>query len=89
MRMHLASAEHAGSVHVWLAATCAQLGQREEARTEVAEVLRIELTYTIDGTERRLRSFKFPKDAEHYFEGLHNVRGLGLAPLRLLSASVL
>jgi adenylate cyclase len=46
------------SAHVWLAATYAQLRQPEEARAEVAEVLRIQPTYTIDGTERRVRSFK-------------------------------
>jgi adenylate cyclase len=56
--------------HVWLAATHAQLDQLEEARTEAAEVLRIEPKYTIDGTQRRLNSFKFPKDAEHFFDGL-------------------
>jgi adenylate cyclase len=61
------------AAHVWLAATYAQLGQLAEARAEVAEVLRIEPTYTIDGTERRLRRLKFLKDAEHYFDYLRKV----------------
>jgi adenylate cyclase len=38
--------------------------------TEVAEVLRIEPKYAINGTQRRLISFKFPKDAEHFLDGL-------------------
>jgi adenylate cyclase len=55
--------------HVWLAANLAQLGQLDEARAEAAEVLRIDPTYTIDGTQRRLALFK-PEDAEHFFDGL-------------------
>jgi adenylate cyclase len=39
-------------------------------KAEAERTLRIEPTYTIDGTERRVRSFKFPKDAAHYFDGL-------------------
>jgi adenylate cyclase len=70
LRESISRAPDMRNAHVWLAATYAQLGQLEEAGTEVAEVLRIEPTYTIDGTERRLRSFKFPKDAEHFFGGL-------------------
>jgi adenylate cyclase len=56
--------------HVWLAATYARLGQMLEAREEVAEVLRIEPTYTINGTSRRLMDFKNAKDAAHLFAGL-------------------
>ena len=37
---------------------------------EVAEVLRIEPTYTINGTSRRLMDFKNAKDATHVFAGL-------------------
>ena len=55
--------------HVWLAANLAQLGQPDEASAEVAEILRIDPKYTIDGTQRRLR-FKRPEDAEHLFYGL-------------------
>jgi adenylate cyclase len=57
--------------HVWLAATYAQLGKAEEARTEVAEVLRIEPTWTIEGTQVPLNAFKRTQDAEHYFDGMH------------------
>jgi adenylate cyclase len=53
-----------------LAATYAQLGQLEGAQAEVAEVLRIEPKYAINGTQRRLISFKFPKHAEHFLDGL-------------------
>jgi adenylate cyclase len=70
LRECISRAPNMRGAHIWLAATYAQLGQLEEARAEVAEVLRIEPAYTIDGTERRLRSFKFPKDADHFFDGL-------------------
>jgi adenylate cyclase len=56
--------------HLWLAATYAQSGQLEEAREEVAEVLRIEPNYTIDGIARRFAVFKYPKDSDHYFDGM-------------------
>jgi class 3 adenylate cyclase/TolB-like protein len=55
--------------HVWLAANLAQLGQFDEASAEVAEILRIDPKYTIDGTQRRLR-FKRREDTEHLFDGL-------------------
>jgi adenylate cyclase len=58
------------SGHTWLAATCAQLGELEEARREAVEVLRIEPRWTIDGTARHLAVFKHPRDAEHWFDGL-------------------
>jgi len=35
-----------------------------------AEVLRIEPTWTIEGTHARMISFKRPEDAEHFFDGL-------------------
>ena len=57
------------AVHVFLAATYAQLGNVEQARAEAAEVLRIEPKYTIEGTQARL-PFKRPEDAEHFFDGL-------------------
>jgi len=43
---------------VWLAATHAQLGNIEQARAEAAEVLRIEPTWTIEGTQAHQRTFK-------------------------------
>jgi adenylate cyclase len=58
------------AVHVFLAATYAQLGNIEQARAEAAEVLRIEPRYTIGGTQARLTPFKRPEDAEHFFDGL-------------------
>jgi len=58
------------TTHVWLAATYAQLGLMGDARLEVAEVLRLEPTYTIAGTAKKLVAFKFPQDAENYFGGL-------------------
>jgi adenylate cyclase len=57
-------------IHVWLAATLAQLGQLEEARAEAAEVLRLQPNYSISGTPRRLMAFKNPKDDRHFFDGL-------------------
>jgi adenylate cyclase len=56
--------------HSWLAATYAQLGRMEEARAEVAEVLRIQADYSIGATARRIMGFKSAEDAEHFFHGL-------------------
>jgi adenylate cyclase len=58
------------SGHCWLAASYAQLGQTDEARSEVAEVLRLDPTFTVHGKHRRLARFKCPDDAEHYLGGL-------------------
>ncbi len=56
--------------HVWLAAACAQLGLRDEARAQVAEVLRIQPSYTIEGAQMPFNVFKKVEDAEHYYEGM-------------------
>ena len=58
------------SGHLWLAAACAQLGLLDEARVQVAEVLRIQPNYTIEGTQTHLNAFKNAHDAEHYLDGL-------------------
>ena len=55
---------------VFLAATCAQLGELDRARAEVAEVLRLEPRFTLDGMCRLVPGFKLRADAEHYREGL-------------------
>ena len=44
--------------HIRAAATYARSGKLEEARAEVAEVLRIQPSYTIEGTEKRYSVFK-------------------------------
>jgi adenylate cyclase len=49
-----------------LAATFAQLGLIEEARAEVAEILRIEPQYNISIT----RALALVKDREPYLDGL-------------------
>jgi adenylate cyclase len=54
----------------WRAANHARLGQPDEARREVAEVLRLDPTFTIDGKHRRLTPFRLSDDAEHFFDGL-------------------
>jgi adenylate cyclase len=56
--------------HVWLAATHAQLGDIDKARVAVANVLRLQTDFTIEGTAAKLNHFKLPDDAEHYFAGL-------------------
>lgn len=56
--------------HAWLAANYARLGKPDEARREIAEVLRLDPTFTIDGKLRRTTPFQLPDDAEHYFDGL-------------------
>ena len=58
------------SGHVWLAATYAQMDQLEEARAEVAEVMRLDPNYTIGGVARPTAAFKNAKDDKHYFAGL-------------------
>ena len=55
--------------HLWLAATHAQLGQLEEARIRVGEVLRINPQYSF-ATSEVPRLFRHLKDAEHLFDGL-------------------
>ncbi len=55
--------------HLWLAGTYAQLGQLDEARTEAAEVLRINPGFTIE-RYKRLAVHKNPKDVEHRLDGL-------------------
>jgi adenylate cyclase len=55
--------------HVTLAAAYAQLGQREEARAAAAEVLRINLGFTIESANHIL-VYKDPKDREHLIDGM-------------------
>ena len=56
--------------HSGHSATCARSGRLEEARDEVAAVLRLLPSYTIDGAARILIPFKYPEHAEHLYEGL-------------------
>jgi adenylate cyclase len=56
--------------HTWLAATFAQLGRREEAAAAAAEVLRIEPSYTIRGTQRWASCFRLSEHRDHFCEGL-------------------
>jgi adenylate cyclase len=56
--------------HQWLAATYGQLGRLDDARAEAAEVLRIQPTYTINGTQTQLSVFKKAQDTAHFFDGL-------------------
>jgi adenylate cyclase len=57
-------------VHVFLAATCAQLGELDRARSEVIEVLKSEPRFTIEGMCKLVAGFRLRADAEHYREGL-------------------
>jgi adenylate cyclase len=70
LRAAVLRAPNARFGHVALAAVYVRLGRLEEARTETAEVLRIEPTYTLDRTERRLRRFSSKEHAERYFGDL-------------------
>jgi adenylate cyclase len=67
--------------HFWLAATYAQLGDLKKARTEAAEVLRLQPNYTIDGMTRRIVTFKDPNDDKHFFHALRKA-GLPNSPRR-------
>jgi len=55
--------------HMWLALTYAQLGRLDEARSEVAEVLRLRPGAKIR-TVQKLLGFKHAKDEKHYFDAL-------------------
>jgi adenylate cyclase len=55
--------------HLLLASAYAQLGQLQEARTEAAEVLRINPVFTIESW-KCLAVYRDPKDAEHRIDGL-------------------
>jgi adenylate cyclase len=70
LRECVSRAPNLRSGHQWLAATYGQLGRLEEARTEAAEVMRIQPTYTINGSQTRLAVFKKAQDAAHFFDGL-------------------
>ena len=58
------------SGYVGLAATYAQLGQHEKAGAVVAEVMRMEPSFTISGIVRPTVVFKDLEDDRHYFDGL-------------------
>jgi adenylate cyclase len=57
------------TLHLWLAAAYAQLGQIEAAKAEAAEVLRINPGFTLEQW-KRIAVFKYPEDKEHRLEGL-------------------
>jgi adenylate cyclase len=58
------------AAHTWAAATYAQMGQLENARSEIAEVLRIDPRFTTE-VQRRLASVcKFQHDIEHHLDAL-------------------
>jgi len=69
LRDYVSRVPQAAFGHLWLAATCAQLGQLDEARAEMAELLRLRPGYTI-GAARRLAGFKHAKDDKHFFVAL-------------------
>ena len=61
--------------HMWLAAAHAELGQLDEARVAVTEVLRLRPGYTCEAG-RRISPFKRAKDDKHFFDA---VRKAGLS----------
>jgi adenylate cyclase len=56
--------------HVRLAATFAQLGQLEQAQEAAKTVLRLDPSFTIDGTGKHIYVFRRREDEEHFFDGL-------------------
>jgi adenylate cyclase len=70
LRECVARAPNLRSGHAWLAVTYAELGKIQEARAEAAEVLRIEPSWTIEGVQARLSTFKDPQAAQQFFSGL-------------------
>jgi adenylate cyclase len=69
LRESISRAPNMRAARVWLTATYGQLGEAENARTEAAEVLRIDSSYTITGTPP-VTALKRPEDIEHISEGL-------------------
>jgi adenylate cyclase len=55
--------------HGWLAATYARLGQLEEARAEISEMLRLHQNCTIADIAR-ISPLKHARDRKHYHDGL-------------------
>jgi hypothetical protein len=54
-------------LRVWLAAVYVQLGNPDETRAEVAQVLRVQPDCTIAGPAERIMGFKSSEDARHFF----------------------
>ena len=71
---YVSRAPRAAHGHIWLAATYAQLGRLDEARAEVAEVLRLRPGYYDFGSSRRIVAFKHAKDDKHFFDALRKSR---------------
>src|SRR5262249_61833415 len=74
LRDFVSQAPESRNGHALLAATHAQLGQLEDARAQVAEVLRLQPNYTITGTARRVLAVKHPQDDKQFFFWVHNAR---------------
>jgi adenylate cyclase len=56
--------------HQFLAAIYSELGREEEARAEVAEILRISPNFSLEVLRQRL-PYKDPADLERFLDGLH------------------
>jgi adenylate cyclase len=70
LRKVLSRAPKSLGAHAWAAATYAQMGQLEDARREVAELLQIDPSYTVE-VQRRLASFcKRQQDIDHFLNAL-------------------
>jgi adenylate cyclase len=65
---------------IWLAATYAQLRRLNEARSEAAEILRIDPSWSMQRTVTRVYPFRRPDDAEHLRDGLRKA-GLPESPV--------
>jgi adenylate cyclase len=70
LRECVARTPNFGAGHLWLAGVCAQLGLMDEALAQVAEVLRIQPNYTVEGAQMPFNVFKRAEDAEHYCDGM-------------------
>jgi adenylate cyclase len=69
LREYRSRAPNVQIVHVWLAASYAQLGQVAEAKAEAAEILRANPKFTI-ATWKVTAVYKNSEDAEHLLDGL-------------------
>jgi uncharacterized protein HemY len=65
----LARIPHHPNAHAGLAAVYSELGREEDARTEMAEVLKRNTTVSLEKVQQRL-SYKDPAELERYLTAL-------------------
>jgi adenylate cyclase len=70
LREAVARSPNRAMFHYWLAATLGQMGDAEAARRQATMLLKLQPSFTITGTARRLAVFRRADVAEGFLEGL-------------------